>query len=372
MAMKHSVRDLLDVVYRYHPRGIDGIEQADTQRYKETEEYGRLVAARRRAAADERWPALLRRIEERFPDCPVMNDSLHLPTGSLDACYSFSFSLPSAANGRTLWFKISFLVPYYTVYGYRLVQFVRQPERFRVVFGGIKFFISRSPRDPELVSNSDEERLMSVTFNESYIDFELSADELPYAEWIARDIEATFGCERMPPEVGVVLVPDVTVNLRTVGEARLYDCFFTVGHEWVPASPCEVRTPGVDVDASNLTGRFVAVIKVLAALYNILWSLTPEVQEAQWRGGFFGGVTTDGILRKEEILRVLAKIRVLMDPPKTSRGIASTRELEAAIRELEALVAAWDGEGEPPASMVAWASSFLASWLVDSDPNASS
>ncbi|WP_437827091.1 hypothetical protein [Sorangium sp. So ce1153] len=367
MAMKHSVRDLLDVVHRYHPRGIDGIEQDDIQRYKETEEYGRLVAARRRAAADERWPALLRRIEERFPDCAVMNDSFHLPTGSLDACYSFSFSLPSAANGRTLWFKISFLVPYYIVYDYRLVQFVRQPDKFRVVFGGINFFIPRSPRDPELVSNSDEERIMSVTFNESYIDFELSADELPYAEWIARDIEATFGCERMPPEVGVVLVPDVTVNLRTVGEARLYDCFFTVGQEWVPASPCEVRTPGVDVDASNLTGRFVAVIKVLAALYNILWSLMPEAQ-----GAFFGGVTTDGVLRKEEILRVLAKTRVLMDPPKTPRGVASKRELEAAIRELEALVASWDGQGAPPAAMVAWASCFLDSWLGDADSGASS
>ncbi|WP_437606802.1 hypothetical protein WMF20_38555 [Sorangium sp. So ce834] len=365
--MKHSVRELLDVVYRYYPCGIDGIEQADIQRYKETEEYGRLVAARRRAAADERWPALLRRIEERFPDSPVMNDSLHLPTGSLDACYSFSFSLPGAANGRTLWFKISFLVPYYIVYGYRLVQFVRQPERFRVVFGGINFFIPRSPRDPELVTNPDDERLRSVTFNESYIDFELSADELPYAEWIARDIEATFGCERMPPEVGVVLVPDVTVNLGTVGEARLYDCFFTAGNEWVPPSPREARTPGVEVDASSLTGRFAAVLKVLAALYKILWSLMREAQ-----GAFFGGVTTDGVLRKEEVLRVLAEIRGFMDPPKTPRGIASKRELEGAIRELEALVASWDGEGAPPSAMVAWAARFLDSWLVDADPGASS
>ncbi|AUX25506.1 uncharacterized protein SOCEGT47_060530 [Sorangium cellulosum] len=133
-----------------------------------------------------------------------------------------------------------------------------------------------------------------------------------------------------------------------------------------------MRTPGVDVDASSLTGRVVAVLEVLASLYRILWTLTPEVQEAQARGAFFGGVTTDGVLRKDEVMRVLAKIRVLMDPPKTPRGIASKRELEAAIRELEALVAGWDGEGEPPVSMVDWASSFLASGLVDSDPKASS
>ncbi|WP_437939227.1 hypothetical protein [Sorangium sp. So ce341] len=370
--MKHSVRELLDVVYRYYPRGTDVIEQADIQRYKETEEYVRMVATRRRAATDERWPALLHRIKERFPSSIVTNDSLHLPTGSLDASYSFSFSPPDTANGRTLWFKISFIVPCYLIYGYRSIQFVKQPEKFRVVFGGINFFIPRSPHDPELVSNFDDEKLKCVTFNESYIDFELSADELPYAEWIARDIEATFGCERMPPEVGIVLVPDVAVNPRTLGEARLYDCLFTAGQEWVPPSPSEVRTPGVEVDASNLTGRFVAVLKVLAALYQILWTLTPEVQEAQARGAFFGGLTTDGVLRKEEVLKVLPEIRVLIDPPKTPRGIASKRELEAAIRELEALAAVWDGEGEPPAAMVAWASNFLASWLVDSERDASS
>ena len=369
--MKHNVRDLLDVVYRYYPRGIDLIEQADIQRYKESEEHVRLVAARRRAAADERWPALLRRIEERFPSSVVTNDSFHLPTGSLDASYSFSVSLPDTTHGRTLWFHIGFLVPYYLVYGWRRVHFVRQPDKFRVVFGGMNFFVSRSPRDPELVSDSGDERLKSVTFDESYIDFELSPDELSYAAWIARDIEATFGCERMPPEIGVVLVPDVAVNLRPLGEARLYDVLFTAGLEWVPPSPCEARTPGVEVDASSLTGRFIAVLKVLAALYNILWGLTPEVQEARSRGAFYGGLTTDGGLHQEEVLSVLAKIRVLMDPPKTPRGVASKRELEAAIRELEALVASWDGEGDPPPAMVAWASRFLDSWLAGADPRAS-
>ncbi|WP_437676155.1 hypothetical protein [Sorangium sp. So ce131] len=103
---------------------------------------------------------------------------------------------------------------------------------------------------------------------------------------------------------------------------------------------------------------------MLAALYQIAWALMPEVQA----GSSYWVVTTDGVLRKEEVMRVLAKTRMLMDPPKTPRGIASKRELEAAIREIEALVAGWNGEGEPPASMVAWASSFLASWLEDSDP----
>ncbi|WP_441290717.1 hypothetical protein ACSRUE_09525 [Sorangium sp. KYC3313] len=59
------------------------------------------------------------------------------------------------------------------------------------------------------------------------------------------------------------------------------------------------------------------------------------------------------------MLEELARMRPHDESPKTLRAMA-------AKRELEALVASWDGEGEPPASMLAWASSFLASWPVDS------
>jgi hypothetical protein len=63
------------------------------------------------------------------------------------------------------------------------------------------------------------------------ISFEPSPDEAPYAAWITREIEATFGGERMPPEVGKVVVPDVVTNLRSFGEATLYDCLFS-DHCW--------------------------------------------------------------------------------------------------------------------------------------------
>src|SRR5262249_25389967 len=39
--------------------------------------------------------------------------------------------------------------------------------------------------------------------------------------------ERTFGCERMPPEVGNVIVPDVETTSRRFGEARLYDCLLS-------------------------------------------------------------------------------------------------------------------------------------------------
>ncbi|AUX25511.1 uncharacterized protein SOCEGT47_060580 [Sorangium cellulosum] len=201
-----------------------------------------------------------------------------------------------------------------------------------------------------------------------YADFDLLPDEQPCAEWISGDIEATFGCERMPPEIGTVLVPDVMPGLRLPGEVRLYDCLFTDYHTWVEPSPSDERVPGVRIEESNLTEVLIAVLTVLAALCHILRTLMPEMQS----GSCCCVVETDGVLRKEHLIEALAKIHVLLEPPITPCGIAAKRELEAATRELEALVAGWDGEGEPPVSMVAWASSFLASGLVDSEPEASS
>ncbi|WP_437877906.1 hypothetical protein [Sorangium sp. So ce513] len=139
-------------------------------------------------------------------------------------------------------------------------------------------------------------------------------------------------------------------------------------NSWVEPSPSDEPAPGVQIGASDLTPPLIAVLTVLAALYCILWPLMPELP----RGSSYCVAQTDGFLRKDELIDALAKIRVLLDPPMTSWGIAAKRELDAATRELEALVASWDGEGEPPAAMVAWASSFLARWPVSSEPAASS
>jgi hypothetical protein len=67
---------------------------------------------------------------------------------------------------------------------------------------------------------------MSLLPTRQIICFELPPDEQPYAAGIAQEIEATWGYERMPPEVGNVVVPDVATNLRRFGEARLYDWLF--------------------------------------------------------------------------------------------------------------------------------------------------
>ena len=99
--MKHTQGELLDIVYRYYPRGVGIVDgDIDVQLIYASEEHARLVAARQQVATDERWPALFRRIVERFPDASLMNRALYLPTGGQDACHSFTLYLPGAADQR--------------------------------------------------------------------------------------------------------------------------------------------------------------------------------------------------------------------------------------------------------------------------------
>ncbi|XXT21529.1 hypothetical protein WME94_08190 [Sorangium sp. So ce429] len=368
--MKHDIDELLDIVYRYYPRGV-GIKEdgdIDVQRCTETEEHARLVAARIQASKDERWHSMLRRIGDRFPGA-LMNHSLHLPTGGWDGCYSFTIDVPDSTD-RTLWFQVSFLAPYYIVHSSRTIEIVKElRDSFTVSFRGMLFIVSRSPLDPWLISNPDHDSPRTVTVTRRYVAFDLSPDEQPCADWIAHEIEATFGCERMPPELGTVLVPDVAAGVCLPGEIRLYDCLFSDQHTWVKPSPSEEPAPRAKVVESSLTERFVAVLTVLRAHHQIGWTLRwpamvrrlPESERQS--AALFLSASTDGFLHKDKMLEELARMRPHDESPETLRAMA-------AKRELEALVASWDGQGEPPASMVAWASSLLDSWLVDSDSEA--
>jgi hypothetical protein len=290
----------------------------------------------------------------------LTNQSLHLPSGGCDGCYSFTIDLPQSA-GRTLWFEVSFLAPCYIIHSPSTIEIVKQlRDSFTVDFRGMLFIVSRSPLDPRLISNPDHKSPMAIIIEREYVSFDLSPDEQPCADWIAHEIETTFGCERMPPEIGSVLVPDVATNLRIPGEVRLCDCLFSDHHTWVKPSPSEVPAPRARVDASSLTERFVEVLTVLRAHYQIAMTLrlpamvrkSPEPDRQSL--AVFWSASTDGFLHKDKMLEEFPRMLPHDDSPTTLRALA-------AKRELEALVASWDGEGEPLA-VVAWASSFLASW----------
>ena len=163
-----------------------------------SEEHARLVAARQQVATDERWPAMFRRIVERFPDVSLMNGSLYLPTGGQDACNSFTLSLPGAADHRMLCFQVSFLAPYYMIYGSRIIDIVNEPRKdsFRVIWFGLHFHVERSPFDPELIANVDDEPRKLVTTKRDYVTFDLLPDERPYADWKFADNDClVFGPE---------------------------------------------------------------------------------------------------------------------------------------------------------------------------------
>lgn len=218
--MKHSIEALLDIVHAHYPRGLDH----DDQGYKRSDEVGRLAAARRAAGADPRkWRALLQRLTGQFPGRHVLDGSTHLPSGELHAAWSGKVFLPRSANdGHVIGFLVSFLVPCYVVYSSR---FVDDPvagaprEQWHTRFAGDTCFAL--PGGPDTPLGEPGKRQRQV------ITFDFTPEEQPYAEWLAREIEDTWGYERMPPEIGKVAVPDVATNLRPVGEAAIYDCLFS-------------------------------------------------------------------------------------------------------------------------------------------------
>jgi hypothetical protein len=83
---------------------------------------------------------------------------------------------------------------------------------------------------PEIAAQADRELDARPPARRQDTSFTFSQEEQPYAESVAREIEATYGYETMPPAIGNVVVPDVETGFRTVGEARLYDCLLSDRH----------------------------------------------------------------------------------------------------------------------------------------------
>ncbi|WP_437936899.1 hypothetical protein [Sorangium sp. So ce341] len=155
--------ELLDVVYRFYPRGVHCFERihvpADEPFYGDTEEHRRLVEAASRGRADyPTWKAMMRRLGDRYG---LQNESLHLLSGGSDPAYSARIWL---TDETALSFHVSLLGPYYGIH---------------------------LPGIPE---------------------------EEPAAREIAREIEATYpGYQPIPPELGNEVVPDVAMNVVLMG-----------------------------------------------------------------------------------------------------------------------------------------------------------
>lgn len=221
--MAHTISDLLDVVYAHYPRGI----AAEDPAYGVSAEHLCLVAARRKAGAEKApWNGLLERLTQQFPADGILNDSLHLLTGKMDAAYSGKlFPGGASADNLTIGFLVSFLVPFYIVFTSRFVpdvSAIAAPRaNVRLVFEGTTCFAF--PEGPD----APQEEIRPFEPQRQIIDFDFSTATQPYASWLAREIESTWGYQRMPPEVGKVVVPDVATDSRGLGEATLYDCLMS-------------------------------------------------------------------------------------------------------------------------------------------------
>lgn len=331
---------MLDIIYQHYPRGIEH----EDPRYTRTDEHARLVRARRQAAGDPRWSALLRHVSDRYPG-QVMNRSLHLPTGKVDACFSFTLSLPGTARHRALWFRVSFLGPWHITYASDLVEDAEETAALRagpvdkidVSVHGLRFLVPASILGPDALRVAEERRNAPSLMRQEIL-FSPSPEEAPHVEAVERDIAATFGTTLLPPEVGATLVPDVATNLRLLGEATIHDCLFTDTQPWV-RSELPRRVPRPSVDACRLPPSFIAVATVLAAFHGIVWALRGvDISRT------YAAVETDGALHREEMLEALS-----------STATAAVEPVNAA-RELSVLLGEWDGRGAPPPAMVAWAS----------------
>jgi hypothetical protein len=343
--MKHIIDDLLAVVYQHYPRGIE----SDGPRWQQSPEYARLVAARKKAASDPRWPALLRRISARHD---VTNESLHLPTGELDACYSFSVDMPEEQH-RALWFHASFLSPYQIAYVRRRVEDAartaarRAPvEEVTVEVHGVCFALPRSALGAALLAEIDEEQKRAAPVERDELLFTLPPGERAIADWIGHEVEATFGCAPLPPEIGATPVPDVATNMRRLGEATLLDCLFCDDRRWVSAQ--RPLPPAVaQIDASRMPAWFFPTATVLGAA-SVIWALAQK----QAAGGVYAVVETDGTLDKDRLLDLLAGAE--------AADLPAPRDLLLATRDLRAAVTAWDGRGAPSDAAVAGALKVLA------------
>jgi hypothetical protein len=212
--------DILEIVHRYYPRGIESTDP----RYREAEETARLMAARRRAGTDRgAWRAVLKQIGAQFPHA-IVDRSLHLATGKLDAGYAGALHLPAASGERVhaLGFVVSFLVPHYVVYSSRIIASQRPTDgRIELIFADDTcHIVPAGVVKPEL-------RTQVVDDVRQEIAFDLSPGDVPYADAIGRAIVGSFdGYTAIPPQLGEIVVPDVATPSSPLGAARIYDCLF--------------------------------------------------------------------------------------------------------------------------------------------------
>jgi hypothetical protein len=179
--MRTTRSDLLDVVYRFYPRGVRKIQRIyvppNEPVYEDTEERRRLVEAANRGRAEyPTWKAMICRVGDRYS---VQNEAFNLLSDGVEPAYSAriyrptdSGPVPSLSDRASLSFHVSLLGPYYGIH---------------------------DRGEPDEISAA-----------------------------VAEEIKATYpGYQTIPPEIGNEVVPDVDMDGVPMGETTIYVCLFS-------------------------------------------------------------------------------------------------------------------------------------------------
>lgn len=243
--MKHSTAELIDITHRYYPRGVryPTCRTDDEAAYMESDERRRLLAARGEAVAGRGpWRAMLARLRDQFPGRDVHDNVMCWAPQALDVSYEGRIRLPTAPgeHSHTVEFAVSFLVPYYVIYATHTVDDPEQEEAIRrrhretVLLGvgdpgepAVLWALPREVVKPDVLEEIDREFEQRTPRTRTDTSFQFSPEEQRCATIISRQIEATYAHEPMPPEVGRIIVPDVSTGIRSIGNATLFDCLLS-------------------------------------------------------------------------------------------------------------------------------------------------
>lgn len=237
--MKYSVDQLFEIAYHHYPRGM----LLGSPAYGKTKEYHNFLNTCRQSSEKyEHFHNLMARLTEYFPQHRVMDHAVSLVTPSLvvPKCAGM-IELPNDPSelAHLIEFRLSLLAPYYKIYSRRIVNSDKPIQRLRQIY--VDDTCYTFPMDMSIAQIEEclglsnlqaiiqEEPIHKPSANtpsfEHIVSFELSPEEQPFGDRVAREIELNFeGYEAMPPDIGHLVVPGIGSGDGIFGHVTLYDC----------------------------------------------------------------------------------------------------------------------------------------------------
>ena len=183
---------LLEVVYRYFPRWDPSVESLeDYSRHYDSTPQARAIREalwEKPRIQREQWYTILTAIRHGLPSDHSLTDS----TSPFHACFQGIVTLPRSVRSeeaRAFVILASRLVPFYYVYDSRA-------------------------------------RRIDGEWEPSTLRYELPPDANSFLEIFDREF-AQIGYERLPPSLGTLPIPDISVGNREPGQVTIADALFT-------------------------------------------------------------------------------------------------------------------------------------------------